>query len=102
MVPDWSMDIASFAHVPALPRGCIQGVQGVVKPETGFNVTSQFLKFSVGVTGNADLLEIEGLLTQGSPPGRTFGESVGGIFVMGCSDWSNGIRYHIFEYQTRY
>jgi hypothetical protein len=32
------MDIASFAHVPDWPRGCIQGVQGVqgVKPETGF------------------------------------------------------------------
>jgi len=45
------------------------------------------LKLSVGVTRNADLLEIEGLCTRGSRPGRTFGESVGGIFEMGSSDW---------------
>ena len=36
------------------------------------------LKLSVGVTGHAYLLEIEGLFTQGSRPGRTFGDSVGG------------------------
>ena len=40
------------------------------------------------------LLEIEGLLTQGSRPGRTFGESVGGILEMDSSDWSSGIRHH--------
>ena len=34
--------------------------------------------------------------TQASRPGRTLGESVGGISEMDCSDWSNGIRYHIF------
>ena len=44
-----------------------------------------------------DLLEIGGLLTQGSRPGRTVGESVGGIFEMDSSDWSNGIRYHTFD-----
>ena len=26
-----------------------------------------------------------------------FGESVGVIFEMDSSDWSNGIRYHIFD-----
>ena len=42
------------------------------------------------------LLEIEGLFTQGSRPGRTFGESVGGILEMDSSDWSSGIRHHVF------
>jgi hypothetical protein len=40
------------------------------------------LKLSVGVTGvsgNADILETEGLFTQGSRPGRTVCESVGGF-----------------------
>jgi hypothetical protein len=55
------------------------------------------VKLSVGVTCHADLLEIEGLFTQGSRPGWTVGESVGGILVMDSSDWSNGIRYHIFD-----
>jgi hypothetical protein len=42
-------------------------------------------------------LEIEGLFTQGSQPGRTIGESVGVILEMDSSDWSNGIRYHIID-----
>ena len=46
---------------------------------------------------DAYLLEIEGLFTQGWRPGRTVGESVGGIFEMDGSDWSNGIRYHTFD-----
>ena len=45
------------------------------------------------------------IFTQESQPGRTFGESVGGIFEMDRSDWywsnanANGIRirYHIFD-----
>jgi hypothetical protein len=49
-------------------------------------------KLSVGVTSHAYLLETDGLFTQGSRPGRTLGESVGGIFEMDSSDWSNGIR----------
>ena len=35
-----------------------------------------------------------------NPPassGRALGESVGGIFEMDSSDWSNGIRYHTFS-----
>ena len=55
------------------------------------------VKLSVGVPGNAYLLEIEGIFTHGSRPGRTVGESVGGIFQMDISDWSNGIRYHSFD-----
>ena len=43
------------------------------------------------------LLEIEGLFTQGWRPGRTVGESVGGILEMDSSDGLNGIRYHIFD-----
>jgi len=35
---------------------------------------------------NAYLLEIEGSFTQGSQPGRTVVESVGGIFEMESSD----------------
>jgi len=49
------------------------------------------------MTSPVYLLEIEGLFTQGRRPGRTVGESVGGIFEMDSSDWSNGIRYHIFQ-----
>ena len=62
------------------------------------NVTSHWsrLKLSVGVSGNPYLLEIDGLFTQGWRPGRTVGDSVGGIFEADSSDWSNGIRYHIF------
>ena len=58
---------------------------------------SSFLRLSVGVTRHAYLLETDGLFTQGSQPGRTFGKSVGGIFEIGSSDWSNRIRYHIFD-----
>jgi len=63
------------------------------------NRPSQLLpvKFSVGVTCHAEILEIEGLFTQGSRPGQTVGESVDGILAMDSSDWSNGIRYHIFD-----
>jgi len=55
------------------------------------------LKLSVGRACPFYLLEIEGLLTQGSRPGRTFGESVGGILEMDSSDWSSGIRHHVFD-----
>ena len=55
------------------------------------------VKLSVVVTGDADLLEIDGLFTQRSRTGRTVGESVGGLFETGSSDWSNGIRYHILD-----
>ena len=55
------------------------------------------VKLSVGVTRHAEILRIEGLFTQGSRPGRTFGELVGGIFDLDCSDWSSGIRYQIFD-----
>ena len=49
------------------------------------------------MTCHADLLDIEGLFTQRSRPGRTVGESVGGILEMDSSDWSNGIRYHLVD-----
>jgi len=49
------------------------------------------------VTCHAYRIEIEGLLTQGSRPGRTVGEAVGGILDMDSSDWSNGIQYHIID-----
>jgi len=39
IVPDWSKDSPSFNHAPDWSRGCIRGVQGVVKPETGFKRT---------------------------------------------------------------
>jgi hypothetical protein len=57
---------------------------------------SRQVKLSVRVTGHPEILETEGLLTQGSSSGRSLSESVGGIFGMDSSDWSNGIRYHIF------
>jgi hypothetical protein len=43
-------------------------------------------QFSVGVTGHAYLLEIEGLYTRGSRAGSAFDESVGGILEMSISD----------------
>jgi hypothetical protein len=49
------------------------------------------------VTCHPYLLEIEGPFTQGWRPGRTVGESVGGILEMDSSDWSNGIRYHTID-----
>ena len=58
------------------------------------------IKLSVGLTCQAYLLETDGLFTQGSRPGRTVGESVGGMLKTDSSDWhwSNGIRYHnIFD-----
>ena len=61
------------------------------------NTKSAHFKLSVGGTSPSYLLEIKGLFTQGSRPGRTVGESVGGIIEMYSSDWSNGIRYHIFD-----
>ena len=39
-------------------------------------------KLSVGATCRPEILEINGLFTQGSRPGRTVGGSVGGIFEM--------------------
>jgi len=69
-----------------------------LKPvETSIERLEIRVKLSVGVTGNPDLLETNGLFTQGSRPGRSFCDSVGGIFEMGSSDWSHGIRYHIFD-----
>jgi hypothetical protein len=55
------------------------------------------IKLSVGLTGHAEILEIEGLLSQGYRPGRTVAESVGGSFEMDGSDWSNGIQYQVFD-----
>jgi len=55
-----------------------------------------YFKLSVGVNGHPEILEIEGQFTQGLSPGRALGESVGGIFEMNSSEWSNGIRYHTF------
>jgi hypothetical protein len=56
-----------------------------------------FIKFSVSVPRNADLLETEGLFTQGWGPGRTFGEAVGGILVTDSSGWSSVIRHHTLD-----
>jgi hypothetical protein len=47
------------------------------------------------VTCHAYLLE--GLFTQGSRPGRTVGDLFGGILEIDSPDWSNGIRYHVFD-----
>ena len=69
-------------------------------PESGTPPTTQtssFLNQCIGVTSHRYLLEFEGLFTQGWRPGQTFVESVGVIFEMDSSDWSNGIPYHIFD-----
>ena len=47
------------------------------------NPTS-YLRLNVGVTSHAEIFEIEGLFTQGSRPGRTFGKSVGEILEPQC------------------
>ena len=49
------------------------------------------------MTSHAYLLDIEGLFTQESQPGRSFGDSVDGIFALDSFDWSNGLRYHNFD-----
>ena len=54
-------------------------------------------KLSVGMTNHPEYLEIDGLFTQGSRPGRNFDESIGGILEMDSYDWSNGFCYHIFD-----
>jgi hypothetical protein len=63
----------------------------------GFHMSTFRLKLSVGGICPPDLLEIEGLLTQGSRRHRTVCESVGGTFETGSSDWSNRIRHHSFD-----
>jgi hypothetical protein len=67
------------------------------RPSAARGPLGSVFKLSVGETGHAHLLEIEGIFTQGSRTGQTFGESVGGIFEMDSSDWSNGIRYRILN-----
>jgi len=56
-----------------------------------------FQLLTVGGTSPFDLLEIEGLVTQGPRPGRSAGYLVGGIFALDGHDWSNGLRYHNFD-----
>jgi hypothetical protein len=56
----------------------------------------KYVQLSVGLTSHPDLHETWDLFTEGSRPGPTYGGSVGLIFRIDCSDWSNGIRYHIF------
>jgi hypothetical protein len=56
-----------------------------------------YLKLSVEDPSVPDLLELEGLLTLGSPRGRTVGEPVGGIFQMDNLYWLDRIRYHILN-----
>ena len=55
------------------------------------------MQVSAGVTGHVYLLDLEGLLTQGWQPGRSFGEAVGGILAMDSSDWSNVIRHYTLD-----
>jgi hypothetical protein len=64
-------------------------------PETGF-------KLSVGLTGQVYLLEIEGLFTPGSRPGRTVGGSVGGIFLIGLFSLVERDSVPGLRYQTRH
>ena len=61
--------------------------------ETNDSTEVESLKLSVGVMGNAFLLETEGLFTQGWRPGRNSGEPVGGMFELDSSDWTNGLRF---------
>jgi hypothetical protein len=55
------------------------------------NVTQ--VKLSVGGTSPKNHLELKGLFTQESRPGRISGESVGGIFPLDCSVRSNELRF---------
>ena len=90
--------LAGHPHVPAHHALLVCGdVRRVSLRSASGRVASREFKLSVGRTCPVYLLEIEGLLTQGSRPGRTFGESVGGILGMDSSDWSNGIRHHVFD-----
>jgi hypothetical protein len=72
-------------------------VRVVHSPCECLGVSNGLVKLSVGLTSQVYLLDIEGLFTQGSRPGRISGESVGWTFALDCSDWSNGLRYHFFD-----
>jgi len=54
------------------------------------------MPFELGVRGTCPSyhLEFECLFAQESQSGRIFGESVGGIFDLDCSDWLKGLRYN--------
>jgi len=64
-------------------RGSGQDTSGTTVVRTWHGT---LFKLSVGVTCHPYLLEIEGLFTEGWRPGRTVGESVGGILEMDSSD----------------
>ena len=40
------MDSPSYAHVPDWSRGCVRGLQGGVKPETGFKPQSRITRIT--------------------------------------------------------
>ena len=46
------------------------------------------------------LLGIEGLFAQGSRPGRSSADLVGGIFALDGSHWSNALRDHNLDTRT--
>jgi len=74
-----------------------QPPRSVLMAEPSNRSLSPSLKINESTTGHAYLLEIRGLFNEGSRPGRTFRESVGGILKIDRSDWSNGIRYQVFD-----
>jgi hypothetical protein len=90
--------VQSLLHSRAPGEGVLRAVEHhdeavALAPRPATN--AQNIKAS-GVPRNADLLEIEGLCTQGWPPGRTFGEAADGILETDSSDRSKGFRYHFF------
>ena len=78
-----------------------------VVPGTTHAITTSYpmdasIKLSVGGTCPTDLLEIEGLLIQGTRRDRTVGEPVGGILEMDSSDWVERDSIPRLRYQTRH
>ena len=63
----------SLYHVPDWPRGCIRGVQGVVKPETGFKETLSVIECTAVSSGISELYLCDLVVD-----GRTYSTNIAG------------------------
>jgi hypothetical protein len=97
-----STDFVLALTPPAEKDSFMVGPDGYCPPRHLTHREPEFLHFelSVEVTCHPYPFGIEGLFTQGWRPGRSFGESVSGIFEMDSSDYSNGTRYHTFDIRS--
>ena len=83
--------------VAAVERAVRHRSPGSSNVSTRFKIWDVPASFTLNSVSEGVVPLIEGLFTQGSRPGRIVNESVGGTFEMDSADWSNGIRYHVFD-----